>query len=66
MGFMIIKTFGHQSHHHLDTTSLFPPETREPDCEVNGSPVNCGVGLGLEVSCFYHFNGHQNRYKEAA
>ena len=29
-------------------------------CEVTGSPVNCGVGLGLEVPCFYHFDGHQN------
>ena len=35
-------------------------------CEVNGSPVNHGVGLGLEIPCFYHFDGHQNRYKEAA
>ena len=29
-------------------------------CEVTGSPVNCGVGLGLEVPCFCHFDGHQN------
>ena len=29
-------------------------------CEVTGSPVNHGVGLGLEVPCFYHFDGHQN------
>ena len=29
-------------------------------CEVTGSPVNCGVGLGLEVLRFYHFDGHQN------
>ena len=25
-------------------------------CEVTGSPVNCGVGLRLEVPCFYHFD----------
>ena len=34
--------------------------------EVTGSTVNCGVGLGLEVPCFYHFDGHQNFNKEAA
>ena len=35
-------------------------------CGVSGNPVNRGVGLGLEVPCFYHFDGHQNHYKEAA
>ena len=29
-------------------------------CEVSGSPVNRSVGLGLEVPCFYHFDGQQN------
>ena len=25
--------------------------------EVAGSKVNCGVGLGLETPCVYHFSG---------
>ena len=29
-------------------------------CEVTGSPVNRGVGLGLDVPCFYHFDWYQN------
>ena len=28
-------------------------------CEVTGSRVNRGVGLGLEIPCRYKFYGHQ-------
>ena len=29
-------------------------------CEVAGSKVNCGVGLGLEIPCVYHSSGRNS------
>ena len=28
-------------------------------CEVTGSSINCGIGLGLEILCNYKFHGRQ-------
>ena len=29
-------------------------------CGVTGSKLNCGVGLGLEVPCVFHFSGRSS------
>ena len=33
-------------------------------CEATGRRVNCGVGLGMEVSCVYKFYGRQAHIKK--
>ena len=65
VGSMIIKTcgqvVGHVPRSFARYTHFFlHRQGNQIVREVTGSPVNRGVGLGLEVPCFYHFDGHQN------